>query len=160
MAYETDLSYLANKYMDMVYRIALCQLRSPADSDDVTQNVMLRLIKHRKDFESEEHVKSWLIRVALNESKRHFARLKRQSDLPLEELESVLACESREESELMQTVMTMPPKYRVVIHLHYFEGYSAAEIGRILGISETAVTTRLMRARGRLKETLTAGGAV
>lgn len=159
MAIETDSAYLANKYMDMVYRIALCQLKSPADSDDVTQNVMLRLIKNRKGFESEEHAKSWLIRVALNESKRLLSSSKRQHAALLEDCEGVPVYQSEEQRELLETVMSLPPKYRIVIHLHYFEGYTAFEIGRLLGISETAVTTRLMRAREKLRETLTAGGA-
>ena len=59
----------ARKYIDTVYRVAYNYIKSPADADDVTQNVFLKLLQARKPFESDAHVKNWLIRVTINECK-------------------------------------------------------------------------------------------
>lgn len=144
---------MARKYMDTVYRVALNYLRSPDAADDITQEVFLRLLRSETTFESEEHVRNWLIRVTINECKRDFASRWRKVE-PLDVYANELTFTSEENSEIYQTVMSLPRKYRVVIHLHYYEGYSTAEIAQILRLKQSTVCTQLERGRKLLKDML------
>ena len=147
---------LADKHLDMVYRIAYNAVKHPSDADDVTQNVMLRLCRAAPDFASEEHAKRWLIRVALNESKRLVTSAWRQKTVPLEEQTvAPIPFDTQEESALFAEVMKLPPKYRVPLYLYYYEGYAVAEIAELLSAKESTIQTRLARARAKLKLTLT-----
>ncbi len=143
----------AERYMDMVYRIALNCVRSQADAEDVVQNVMLRFYQSAKPFESEEHVRYWLCRVAVNESRRLMAAPWKHRVTALNE-----AFEGRngtaEEGEVMAAVAALPTKYRLPLYLYYFEGYSVDEIGRILGRNSSTVQTHLARARDQLRTIL------
>ncbi|MCE5235560.1 MAG: sigma-70 family RNA polymerase sigma factor [Eubacteriales bacterium] len=155
---DFDYGYLAGRYMDMVYRIAFNFLKNRADADDVTQTVMLRLLRGAKDFENEAHVKNWFIRVTLNECKKTVITPWRRHTAPMDELSDEPAFELPEESDLYRAVMELPAKYRIVTYLYYYEEYTVSEIAKAAGISDTAASTRLMRARGKLKEKLSSGG--
>ena len=117
MMNESRFTALAEKYMDMVYRIALNALGSAADAEDVTQNVMVRLYRADPDFESEEHAKRWLIRVAVNESKR-FVGLpwKKREEFFEEALNASAECSTLQKN-LLRHVAELPPKYRVPMYL-------------------------------------------
>jgi len=151
---ELDLEQLYKKYRDNIFAIGLNYFGNPSDADDIVQETFYKLSKSRTDFDSEEHIRNWLIRVAVNECKRislSFWWRKRQ---PLEEYLKTIPFETAEENELFSEVMKLKPKYRQVIHLFYYEGYSTVEIADILHISQSTVTTRLTRARHQLKENL------
>lgn len=141
---------LARTHIDTVYRLALSCTRSSADADDVTQEVFLRLLRTSKGFESDEHAKNWLMRVTVNECKRVWKRAR--SAERLEDYADKLTFSSEENGELFRLVMGLPHKYRAPIHLHYYEGYSTAEIARVMNIPPSTVRTRLERGRKRLKE--------
>ena len=151
---EEQFTYLARKYMDTVFRVAYSFLKNSADADDVTQNVLLKLYQADKKFDSAEHIKSWLIRVTANECKSFFRSAWRRVE-PLEDYMATLELPSTDHIDLFRAVMALPAKYRVIIHLYYFEGYSSDEIARLLDIPPATVRTRLVRARGRLKQDLT-----
>lgn len=153
-----DYGYLAGRYMDMVYRVAFNFLKNGGDADDVTQTVMLKLLRTSREFENETHVKNWLIRVTLNECKKTVVTPWRRHTTPIDELSIEPAFEIPEESELYRAVMELPVKYRIVTYLYYYEEYSVSETAKATGISETAASTRLMRARSKLKEKLLSGG--
>ena len=140
-------------YMDMVYRIALNYLKAPEEAEDVTQNVFLRLLRSSKSFASEEHLRYWLVRVAINECKRSLTSLWRKTE-PLEDYADKLSFSSPEKSETYLAVMSLPRKYRMVIHLYYYEGYSTAEIAQLLHIPQSTVRTQLERGRKLLRERL------
>lgn len=146
-------SRIARKYMDTVYRVALGYLRSPDAADDITQEVFLRLLRSDTSFESDEHIRNWLIRVTINECKRDLSSRWRRVE-PLDAYADKLTFSSEENSEIFQTVMRLPRKYRMVIHLHYYEGYSTAEIAQILKLKQSTVCTQLERGRKRLKDML------
>ena len=151
---ELDLEQLYRKYRDNIFAIGLNYFGSSSDADDIVQETFYKLGKSKTDFDSEEHIRNWLIRVAVNECKRislSFWWRKRQ---PLEEYLETLPFEAAEESELFSEVMKLKPKYRQTIHLFYYEGYSTEEIADILHVSQSTVTTRLARARYQLKENL------
>lgn len=152
-----EFTPLAGRYMDMVYRVALNCVKVPADADDVTQNVMLRLCRTVTPFENEEHAKHWLIRVTVNESKRFLTAPWRSRTVALEQLTQQLPAQAEEQRELFQAVMALPVKYRLPLYLYYYEGYSVAEIGDILERKPSTVQTHLARGRERLKQALTEG---
>ena len=112
----------------------------------------------KKQFESDEHVRNWLLRVAVNECNSMWNSSWRKKVILTDEQEDKPVFPTPEQSELYELVMQMSPKYRQVIYLYYFEGFSVREVASILKISETAVQTRLQRARNKLKEQL--GGMI
>lgn len=142
------------KYSNMVYRLAVARTGKTEEAQDVYQEVFLRLAKKMPDFESEEHKKAWLIRVAINCSKtllnssfvRHRA-----------ELDENLSFETPERHDLYYAVLKLPIKYRTVVHLYYYENYSIKEISKILKTNENTVKTRLSRARKQLEEAVKGG---
>lgn len=143
-------------YHTMLYRVAFSYLRSAADAEDVCQDSFLRLLNYTGEFPTDEDCKRWLIRVAVNLSK-NLLKYRHIHGEPLEYPDETAgaADEPTAESELLPLIKSLPPEYGAVIHLFYYEGYSAKEIAQILGISVTAVTSRLSRGRRRLKLLLT-----
>ena len=141
------------KYIDTVYRVAFSMLKNPHDSDDGTQEVFLKLYTARGEFQSEAHVKNWLVKVTVNTCRNVFRTPWRKVE-DIEEYAQTLAFETPEQSDLFLAVNSLDRKYRIAVHLYYFEGYSVKEIGEILGVSENTVSTRLARARGKLKAIL------
>ena len=151
---ELDLEQLYKKYRDNIFAIGLNYFGNPSDADDIVQETFYKLSKSRTDFDSEEHIRNWLIRVAVNECKRISLSFWWRKRRPLEEYMETISFETAEESELFSEVMKLKPKYRQAIHLFYYEGYSTTEIADILHVSQSTVTTRLARARHQLKEHL------
>lgn len=135
-------------FSDTVYRVSLNILKNPEDSKDVMQNVFLRYFKHQQEFKSEEHIKAWLIRVAVNESKRYLKINSRNESVPLEEVANSLFAENKE-GVIFSEVMSLDEKYRTVILLYYYEGYDVKEIARRRNAA--TVRTQLSRARELLK---------
>ena len=143
---------LADQYIDMVYRVALNGCKNKYDADDVVQNTFIKLLKCKKQFEDDEHVRNWLLRVAVNECNSIWNSSWRKKVVSLEESrEEEPAFSTSEKSELYDLVMKLSPKYRQVVYLYYYEEFSVKEVAEVLRISETAVQTRLQRARQKLK---------
>lgn len=145
---------LAEKYMDVVYRVAYNSLKNPHDADDVTQEVFVRLLRTKADFESEEHAKRWLIRVAVNESRRLACSPWRRHTAALEDCGEIPQWDTHQESDMFRQVMALPSKYRVPLYLYYYEELSTQEIAGVLGRSPSTVRTQLSRAREQLKTLL------
>ena len=149
---------LTNLYINMVYRVALNGCKNKYDADDIVQETFLKLLKCKKQFESDEHVRNWLLRVAVNECNSMWNSSWHKKVVLKDEQDEKMVFETQEQSDLYELVMQMSPKYRQVIYLYYFEEFSVREVASILKISETAVQTRLQRARNKLKEQL--GGMI
>ncbi len=141
-------------YLDCIYRIALNGCKNHADAEDVVQNTFLKLWQRQEGFAENEQAKRWLIRVAVNECNSMWRSCWKRRTSYLEELTGEPAFSAPEKSELYYAVRELPLKYRQVVHLYYFEDYSVKEIAEIMSLSETAVQTRLLRARQKLKERL------
>lgn len=152
-----EFTRLAEQHMELVYRVALNCVRCPADADDVTQNVMLRLLRSGPRFESEEHARRWLIRVAVNESKRLLTAPWRSRTASLEAAAYAVHPEDEERRELFQAVMGLSSKYRLPLYLYYYEGYSTEEVAAILNSKLSTVQTWLARGRERLRDALKGG---
>lgn len=148
---KTVFRILAETYRSMVYRIALNFFRNIQDAEDVTQEVMLKLYLRVEPFDSEKHVRNWLIQVTLNHCRSIWRSPWRQR-VSLEDLAAAIPFFSPEDEELFQTVMELPEKHRTVLYLFYYEDMSVREIAEVLKLSETAVTSRLSRARKALKD--------
>ena len=148
------LEQTIEKYSNMVYRLALARTRNVETSEDIYQEVFLRLAKKMPDFESEEHEKAWLIRVTINCTKTmlNTGFLKHRADL-----DENMKFETPERHEIYYAVMNLPIKYRTVIHLYYYENYSVKEISKILKTKENTVKSQLARAREQLKKEVEGG---
>lgn len=151
-----DTEKALHVYGDMVYRLALIQMKNRSEAEDVFQEVFLRLVKYSDRIESEEHLKAWLIRVTVNCCKKQFDNAFRRKTVPFTTEAKAEASYEMEsgESAVYEAVQNLPPDYRAAIHLFYYEQYSVKEISQILEVSESVVKTRLSRARGKLKEVL------
>ena len=145
-----EFETLARRYMDMVFRLAFSYMKSASDADDVTQNVLLRLLRNAKPFEGEEHARFWLVRVTVNECRRALRSPWRKAG-DIEEYANELHFETTEHSELFYAVMELPEKYRTAIYLYYYEDYSTDEIARLTGTPAATVRTRLRRGRELLR---------
>ncbi len=141
-----------DKYSDMVRRICFMYLKSEADVEDIFQNVFLKLLQHNKSFENEEHEKAWLCRVAINECKDFHKSFFRKNTCSIDDLE--IPMEDKTEEGVLREVLLLPQKYRNVIYLYYFEGYSVPEIANILGRNQNTIHTHLRRAKAILKNKL------
>lgn len=146
-----DTEEIITKYADMVYRLAWAYVRSKPDADDVFQEVFLRYHKRAPVFESEEHRKAWLLRVTINRAK---SLLSRRFLRRIELKDDAVPFTAPEELELHEALNALPPKYRTVIHLFYFEDCTAEEIGALLGEKPSTVRTQLTRARRQLASLL------
>ena len=154
MRSEEEAARAIERYGDMVRRLCLVHLKNPADTEDIFQNVFLKYVLSPVVFESPEHEKAWLIRVTINACKDLVKSFFRSRTVPLEELLDQPAPLSEEHKEVLEAVLALPPKYRDAVYLHYYEGYTAAEIGKLLGKNTNTVYTLLTRAREQLRETL------
>ena len=154
MLTETEFTRYAQRYIDMVFRVAINCLRSRTDAEDVTQEVCLKLLKEKKPFQSEEHVKAWLIRVAVNQC-RNVTRNKWWQAESFEDYAATLSFDNPAHSDLFYAVMDLPEKYRLPIYLHYYEEYDTREVGALLHLPKNTVCSRLKRGRELLKTKLT-----
>lgn len=143
---------ILDTYGDTVLRYAYSYLHNQSDTEEVLQDTLIQFLKTRPVFESDEHEKAWLLRVAGNLCKN---RLKYNSLRQTDELREELIAEQREDlSFIWDAVQALPVQYREVIHLFYREGYSTREISQILGRKEATIRSDLSRGRGKLKELL------
>jgi len=145
---------IVETHIDTVFRVAYNYLGNKEDAEDVTQNVFLKLLKVKKPFSDDAHIKYWLIRVTINECKSLF-RYKWRKDIPLSQARTSFQFDDPEQNDLHHAVMELPKKYRIPIYLYYYEGYSTQEIGEILNISKNTVCTQLKRGREKIKQSLT-----
>ena len=141
-----------DRHGDSILRLAYSYLHNRSDAEEVLQDTLIRLFQTRPSFESRDHEKAWLLRVAANLSKNRLAYNKRRA---ADALQDTLAAEEREDlSFVWEAVRALPPNYRDVIHLFYCEGYSTAQIAEILDRKETTVRSALSRGRQKLRDIL------
>lgn len=149
-----DFARAARAYGDSIYRVALHALKNPADAEDVMQTTLLRLFEYQKPFESEAHLKHWLLRVAVNESRKVLRSFWRRTSVPLEDWDGPVP-EDPDKADLFRAVMGLESKYRVTVYLYYYEGFTVAEVAAALRANPSTVQSWLLRARKRLRRELT-----
>ena len=150
-----QMEQIYEKYHLSVFRLAFAYCKNRADAEDITSDVFLRRFEADPAFSDERHETAWMMRVTINRAKDLLRSFRYRFSVPLEDAIPVYT--SPEEHTVYAAVMELPAKYRAVIHLYYFEGYSVAEIAEMTGRSETAVQTQLYRARKMLKTKLGKG---
>lgn len=154
MRSEQEVNRAVEKYADMIRRICMLHLKNYEDTQDIFQNVFLKYALSSVAFEGEEHEKAWLIRVATNACKDLLRDFFRKNTVPLERISEYGEEEKTENWEVLEAVLSLPSKYKNVVYLHYYEGYTAGEISKILGKNVNTVYTYLNRARKLLAEKL------
>lgn len=151
---RTETEVLVERYRDNLFSAAFNVCGNAADAEDVVQETFLRYHTINKQFDSEAHIRAWLLRVAINKAKNIRCARRFRTTAPLEDYMETLTFETHEAETLFEQVMHLPQKYRVVLHLFYYEDYSVREIADILQTTESNVKTRLSRARKMLKSCL------
>ena len=160
-----DTEYLVDKFLDDIIRLSLVYVKNIDDAQDIAQAVFVTYLQKKPVFESEEHAKNWLLKVAVNMSKNHL-RSKRVT-VEFETLENVLFTQDTDnddesearQREVLNAVLSLKESYREVIHLYYYMDYDTDRISKTLGIPAATVRTRLVRAREALEKKLKGGKA-
>lgn len=144
---------LANTYADAILRLSYAYLKNTQDAQDICQTVFVKLLAEPRAFESAGHERAYILRMAANACKDLLKSPWRKRTCGLEACAEVPAPEEADGS-VLAAVNRLPPSYRTVIYLFYYEGYQAAEIGKILGVPTATVHTRLARGRAKLRDLL------
>ncbi|MBD5493778.1 MAG: RNA polymerase sigma factor [Lachnospiraceae bacterium] len=141
-------------YQSNLFAAAFNVCKNAQDAEDIVQDTFIRYYTLNKEFDNEQHIRAWLLRVAINKAKNANHTFWRRNKLSIEDYMETLTFETPQSENLFETVMKLPEKYRIVIHLYYYEDYSVREIADILRLSESNVKVRLSRGRSLLKEAL------
>lgn len=150
--YDTaELEELVERTTDMIYRLAVVYCKSPSDAEDIVQEVYIKYCKQRPNFESVEHEKAWFIRVTINCCKDFIKSAWNQKTTALED---TMVSPELESNDLLQYIMNLPKRYKLVVYLHYYMGDSIEEIGALISKNPNTLRTWLFRARKMLKKVL------
>ena len=149
-----SLHELAAMYQDNLFAAAFNICQNAQDAEDVIQDTFIQYHTTKKEFVNEQHIRAWLIRVAINKAKNVTRTFWRRNKISIEDYMETLTFETPESADLFETVMQLPEKYRIVVHLYYYEDYAVSEIADILKLSESNVKTRLSRGRAMLRKEL------
>lgn len=158
MRNEQEVNRAVEEYSDMIRRLCMIHLKNYADTEDIFQTVFLKYVLSSVVFENKEHEKAWFIRVTINACKDLLKNFFRSRITSLDEILEQAADMQEENKEVLEAVLSLPSKYRDVVYLHYYEGYTAPEIGRLLKKNVNTVYTLMTRSRHLLREKL--GGDV
>ena len=154
MRSEWEANRAIDRYADLVRRVCMIHLKNHADTEDIFQTVFLKYVTGTTEFESEEHEKAWFIRVTINACKDLLRSFFRSRIVSLDDLLEQPDQVPEDHREVLEAVLALPDKYRDVVYLHYYEGYTAPEIGTILHKNPNTVYTLLIRARDELRKML------
>lgn len=155
---EQEVNRAVGEYSDMIRRLCMIHLKNYADTEDIFQTVFLKYVLSSVVFENKEHEKAWFIRVTINACKDLLKSFFRSRVTSLDEVLGQAADMQEESREVLEAVLSLPSKYREVVYLHYYEGYTASEIGRLLKKNVNTVYTLLTRSRQMLREKLGGDG--
>ena len=150
-----DIVRIVETYSDMLLRIALNRVKSLPAAEDIVQTVFERLMRRRPVFESREHEKAWLIRTAVNLCLTDLRTESRHGELPLDE--NIAQDYGEDTFDVLDAVQTLPTPDRYAVYLYYYEGYGVKDIGKLLKEPEGTISSRLSRARKKLKTILEGG---
>ena len=154
MTHSNRLEELADKHGNTLFRAALAILGDPQEAEDAVQDAFLRYLEKRPELRDGEHEKAWLLKVTANRCKSVLRTRRRH---PAVELLDVYPAPDTDSRELVEAILALPANQRAAVHLHYYEGYTSEEIGRILGQRPGTVRSHLSRARDALRRYLTNG---
>lgn len=145
---------IVQTYSDTLIRIAMHQTKSMSEAEDIVQEVYMTLMRQKKPFDSEEHLKAWLIKVTFNKCKDYFKSSRVRKTIPITEEMTFIA---KEEQIVLPEIFQLDEKERAIVYLHYYEGYTTAEIANLLEMKVNTVGSKLRRVRMKLKTILEEG---
>lgn len=148
---SNDFERVFKRNNKRLFLIALSFTANQYDAEDILQNSFMKLLKTKAEFENDEHIDKWLTSVTVNESKNLLKSAFRKKSADFEDYVATCSFESEKSEDLFNAVMSLPKKLRTVIHLFYYEDMPIKEIADMLNIKQSAVKTRLCRAREQLK---------
>lgn len=154
MRSEEEVNRAIGRYADTVRRLCVIHLKNHADTEDIFQDVFLKYVLSSVSFESEEHERAWFIRVTINACRDLLRRFFRSRVVSIDEIAEQAAPENEDHREVIEAVQSLPERYRDVLYLHDYEGYTAPQIAGILGRNVNTVYTLLKRAREMMREKL------
>lgn len=157
MRSDYEVSRAIERHADTVRRLCMVHLKNQADTEDIFQNVFLKYALSDAAFESPAHENAWFIRVTINACRDLLKSFFRSRTVSLDEILDMPQPLRDPHREVLEAVLALPEKYRIVIYLHYYEGYTAPEIGKLLKKNTNTVYTLLNRGKAMLKEVLTDG---
>lgn len=153
MDIEKRAEYLVGTYADDILRLSYTFLKNTQDAQDICQDVLLRLLTSEREFADTRKEKAYILKMTANACKDVLRSPWRKRVCDLDACSEIPAPEPPD-STVLTAVNSLPEHYRTVIHLFYYSGYRADEIGKILGIPTATVHTRLSRGRAKLKDLL------
>jgi len=148
---DKEITEIYMRHRQTVYRVCYAYMKNPADTEDAVQDTFVQMIRKGPVFENEEHEKAWLIRTAENVC-RNVLRYWWRRHEDIDDHYDLQSPDHSEADSLMQTVMALPDKYKTVVYLYYYEGYSSAEIAGMLGRPQSTIRNYMTEARRLLKE--------
>lgn len=151
---NAQLEYLINTYADTVLRLSYSYLKNLQDAQDVSQTVFIKLFTDKRIFTSKDHEKAFILRVTANVCKDILKSPWKNRTCDIEHCNEIVAPNEETDNSILWAVNQLDDKYRTVIHLHYYEGYKANEISKIIAVPTPTVYTRLVRGREKLKKIL------
>lgn len=155
---KEQFEYYFKEYHSLIFRVAFTEVRSHADAEDILQEVFLRLLRYRPEFESREHEKAWILRITINLCKDFLKSKWNNSTVAMDkipETEKVyFKLPYAESDDTLWAVMELKERYRQPLYLFYYEDYSVKEIAKVLNMPENTVKTNLKRGREAVKELL------
>lgn len=154
MRSEEELNQAIEQHSDTVRRLCMIHLKNYADTEDIFQTVFMKYVLSPVVFETPEHEKAWIIRVTINACKDLLKSFFHSRTVSIDEALQLAAPISEDYQDVLQAVLSLPTKYRQVVYLHYYEGYTAPQISQLLGKNLNTIYTLLTRSRGMLKEKL------
>lgn len=146
---EEQYNQIVEKYSDMIFRIAYQYFYNKFDAEDITQDVFVKLLNRKSFFMDEEHIKSWLIRVTINQCLDYKKSLARRDTVPIDDLVIPF---TQQEQGILEELQLLKEDERNILYLYYYEGYKIKEIAKILKQKQNTVNSKLTRARKKLKE--------
>ncbi len=154
MRSEQEVNRAIEQYSNMIRRLCMIHLKNFADTEDIFQTVFLKYVLSSVSFKNEEHEKAWFIRVTINACKDLLKSFFRSRTVSLDEIMEQPSEISTDDREVLEAVLSLPQKYKDVVYLHYYEGYTAPQISRMLGKNVNTIYTLLTRSKQLLWEKL------
>ncbi|MBS4195028.1 RNA polymerase sigma factor [Lederbergia citri] len=145
---------IVQTYSDTLIRIAVQQTKNMSEAEEIVQEVYMTLMRQKKPFDSEVHLKAWLIKVTFNKCKDYFKSSRVKKTVPMTEEMTFIA---KEEQIVLPEIFELDPNERSIVYLHYYEGYTTAEIANLLDMKVNTVGSKLRRVRMKLKAFLEEG---
>lgn len=154
---QSSVQRIFHKYGESLYKICLVMLKNTHDAEDAVQDILIKYMVKKPDFDTDEYEKAWLIRVAMNHCKDRLRFKRNHPYIDIETIKTTYSGQSKEH-KVLEILINLPVKYKEVLILYYFEEYKCREISRMLKMTESAVKKRLERGRNLLRKELEENG--